>query len=163
MDTYTAKEAKNRLGEVFRAALREPVVITQHGKPAICIMSIDNSLIQRAASSNTQDVLDDIKHRISCEVLASFPIGTIKDRSRENIARWRRNGTTGLAYEEWLDIIDSDDDGKLINAMVGLNENSNRLRQSIPYVGMLHKSLVRELNEKIRSGTRTEGGSSDRR
>ena len=36
----------------------------------------------------------------------------------------------------------------MIKAMVGLDQKSKQLRQSIPYVGMLPKSLVKELNEE---------------
>lgn len=41
------------------------------------------------------------------------------------------------------------DDMAVIKAMVGLNEQSNQLRQSIPYVGMLPKSIVEESNAEI--------------
>ncbi len=100
---------------------------------------------------NTQTKLDSIKHKISCSVLANFPLHEIKAQAKANIARWRANGVVSCAYDEWSAIIDNADDTKMIAAMVGLDENNNRLRQSIPYVGMLPKSLVRKLNEEIAS------------
>ena len=149
MESYTAKEAKNSLGEVLRAALREPVVITVHGKPSVCVMAIADAQEKLQPARNLHDVLDSIKHKISCEVLATFPLHEIKAHSKANIQRWRANEAGDPVYDEWLEIIDDPDDTKLIAAMVGLSENSNRLRQSFPYVGLLPKSVVRKFNEEI--------------
>lgn len=147
METYTAKEAKNRLGEVLRAALRNPVVITVHGKPSVRISAVDSPPARQRP--NAQDQLDNVKHRLSCAVLANFPLAAIKRHSLENIARWRSDGVTGPAYDAWEAILRNSDDMAMIKAMVGLDEHSNQLRQSIPYVGMLPKSIVEELNAEI--------------
>ena len=149
MESYTAKEAKNRLGEVLRAALREPVIITVHGKPSVCVMPVAAAQETLPAPLNAHMALDSIKHKIACEVLATFSVAEIKARSRANIERWRSNGAGDAVYDEWCAIIDDLDDGKMIAAMVGLSDNSNRLRQSPPYVGMLPKSVVRQFNEEI--------------
>jgi hypothetical protein len=37
----------------------------------------------------------------------------------------------------------------MIRAMVGLDEKSNQLRQSIPYVGMLPKAIAKALDEEV--------------
>lgn len=148
MKSYSAKDAKNRLGEVLRAALEAPLVITVHGKPSVCIMSMEASSF-REKRENSQNRLDTIKHRISCEVLATFPISEIKKRSMGNIERWRINGFESKAYDEWVEIIKDQDNQKMISAMIGLNQRSNQLRQSIPYVGMIDKEIVRKINEEI--------------
>lgn len=150
METYTAKDAKNRLGEVLRAALRAPVVITVHGKPSVKIMAIESQAADRPRSArNAQEDLDTVKHRLSCAVLANFPLEEIRRQSIENIARWRANGVTGGAYDEWISIIHDPDDRMMIRAMVGLDEKSNQLRQSIPYVGMLPKAIAKALDEEV--------------
>lgn len=146
METFTAKDAKNRLGEVLRAALRAPVVITVHGKPSVQITAVEDA---QRAPPNAQAGLDTVKHRLSCAVLARFPLDEIRQRSIDNIERWRANGVTGGAYDEWMAIMGAADDRQMIAAMVGLDEKSNQLRQSIPYVGMLPKSVVRQINEDI--------------
>lgn len=152
METYTAKEAKNRLGEVLRAALRAPVLITVHGKPSVQIMAVEDAeRFPPPPVPSGHDALDTIKHRISCAVLARFSLDEIRQRSIDNIERWRANGVTGGAYDEWMAIIGASDDRQMIAAMVGLDEKSNQLRQSIPYVGMLPKSVVRQINEDISS------------
>lgn len=152
METFTAKDAKNRLGEVLRAALRAPVVITVHGKPSVQVMAVEDAeRLPPRAAPNAQVALDTAKHRLSCAVLARFPLDEIRQRSIENIERWRANGVTGGAYDEWMAIIGASGDRQMIAAMVGLDEKSNQLRQSIPYVGMLPKSVVRQINEDISS------------
>ncbi|WLI90500.1 type II toxin-antitoxin system prevent-host-death family antitoxin [Massilia sp. R2A-15] len=147
METYTAKEAKNRLGEVLRAALRHPVVITVHGKPSVQLTSVEST--PPLSPPNAQDKLDRLKHRLSCAVLANFPLEAIKRHSLANIERWRGTGVSGPAYEAWEAIILDSDEMAMIKAMVGLDERSNELRQSIPYVGMLPQSMVEELNAEI--------------
>jgi prevent-host-death family protein len=152
METFTAKDAKNRLGEVLRAALRAPVVITVHGKPSVQVMSVEDARPTPPHTAvNAQEELDAVKHRLSCTVLATFPLAEIKRRSLENIERWRANGVSSGAYDEWAAIIQSVNDLEMIAAMVSLDQKSNQLRQSIPYVGMLPKSVVEQLNEKISS------------
>ena len=148
MLTFTAKEAKNRLGEVLRAAESMPVQITNHGKPVVRIMSVKQAdkLMQ---GPNQHDALDNMKHRISCEVLARFSIAVIRQQARDNLARWRANGAWSKTYDEWQAIIESNDDHALVARMVGLDQDSNRLRQSMPYVGLLDQTRVRQLHEEI--------------
>ena len=151
MLTFTAREAKNRLGEVFRAAESETVEITNHGKPIVRIISIKNSeSIQKSVASNhAQAMLDQIKFRISCEILARFSVDQIRKKSFENLTRWKENGSWSLAYDDWMAILEKKDDRKLIASMIGFDERSNQLRQSMPYVGLLDKSTVRKINEEV--------------
>jgi len=41
MKSFTALEAKNRLGQVIDAAQREPVTITRQGRPSVVVLSAD--------------------------------------------------------------------------------------------------------------------------
>jgi len=150
MLTFTAKEAKNKLGEVFRAAESDTVEITNHGKPVVRIFSIKNSTSSKR-NINSQDLLDQIKFKISCEILAQFSVDEIRQRSLENLKRWKAKGTWSLAYDDWLAILNSNDDRKLITCMVGSDERSNQLRQSMPYVGLLDKSIVKKIHEEVGS------------
>lgn len=95
--------------------------------------------------ANSHDRLDALKHRISCEVLRRFALNVIRERSRANLLRWQSLGSWGPTYKEWLGIIDSNDDQLLTKCMESLDENSNRLRQSIPYVGMLPPDVVQSI------------------
>jgi hypothetical protein len=60
----------------------------------------------------------------------------------------RRIGTWVSAYEEWQEILESGSDGTLFAAMSGRDEDSNRLRQSLPFVGLLSQERVREIYEE---------------
>lgn len=40
MSTFSALEAKNRLGQIIDAAQREPVIITRHGRPAVVVLAV---------------------------------------------------------------------------------------------------------------------------
>jgi len=41
------------------------------------------------------------------------------------------------AYGEWRELAQQDDDGALISVMLGRDENGVRLRQAMPFVGLL--------------------------
>ncbi len=127
MLTYTAKEAKNRFGELMQAVQNDQVEITFHGKPHARMIS---------TSGLRQRELDRKKHELACKVLECRPLEEIRKRSLENIARWESSGVTPLVYKEWAFLLRSGSDHELIAAMVGLSDESNRLRQSPPYVGM---------------------------
>ncbi|MES2509369.1 MAG: type II toxin-antitoxin system Phd/YefM family antitoxin [Pseudomonadota bacterium] len=42
MTTFSALEAKNRLGQILDAAQREPVTITRHGRPAVVVLAVQD-------------------------------------------------------------------------------------------------------------------------
>jgi hypothetical protein len=37
----------------------------------------------------------------------------------------------------------------LIDSMIGVNDHSNRLRQSMPYIGMLDQQTVRQIHQAL--------------
>lgn len=145
MKTYTAREAKNKWGEIFREAQSGAVIITMHGKPAVQISAFP----QGASDRQDHRVIDTIKQKIACEVLARFSVQEIKMRSIGNIERWRAKGTFGQAYADWLEILLDKDDSKLITAMVGNSDRSNQLRQSLPFTGFLDEDVVRKIREEV--------------
>ena len=83
---------------------------------------------------NKHHYLDSIKLHLSREVVARFSLPSIRAHAKANLLRWKTQGSWGPTYDEWLRIIDSADDSLLTSYMIGLDENSNRLRQSMPYV-----------------------------
>lgn len=147
MITVTAKEAKNRLGEVLRQSQRSPVEITHHGKPFAYMVSRHD--FHSASGAFTQEQLDRLKHLIACELVAQFSIDEIRVRSLENLDRWETSGLTGQVYDEWRRIMKTGSDRQVLSAMIGTSEESNRLRQSPPYVGMLERGAVESLREKV--------------
>lgn len=146
MQTVTSKIAKNKLGEVFRMAQAEPVEITHHGKPTVYVVSrAEFSRLQKPAFHHA--TLDLIKLRIAAEVIARFPLDQIRHHSLANLDRWASNDVTSQVYDEWRAILESRDDQRLLSCMLGNDDESNRLRQSPPYVGMLDQDSVLAIKE----------------
>lgn len=42
MKTYSALDAKNRLGELIEAAQRQPIGITRNGRPSVVVISAES-------------------------------------------------------------------------------------------------------------------------
>jgi hypothetical protein len=92
--------------------------------------------------------LDEHKRALALAVVRLFTPQEIRAQSLANLHRWKRRGTWVSAYDEWRDLIERGDDAELFAAMLGRDEQSNRLRQSPPYVGLLPREEVRKLNEE---------------
>jgi antitoxin component of MazEF toxin-antitoxin module len=99
-------------------------------------------------TDSSHEVLDELKRKLASEVVSRFSPNLIRAHGLANLNRWRKNGVWGQTYTEWLEILESASDGELFAAMLGRDENSNRLRQSPPYVGLLPREVVARLNEE---------------
>ncbi|MES1188450.1 MAG: AbrB/MazE/SpoVT family DNA-binding domain-containing protein [Myxococcales bacterium] len=97
---------------------------------------------------STQEMLDELKRRLAVAVTARCTANEIRAHSLANLQRWKESGAWISAYDEWRQILESGDDGRLFAAMLGRDERSNRLRQSAPYVGLLPRDEVKALNEE---------------
>jgi hypothetical protein len=75
----------------------------------------------------------------------------IRAQSLANLHRWKQQGTWVSAFDEWLQILEGGSDGALFAAMLGRDQNSNRLRQSVPFVGLLSPEKVKVIYEEARS------------
>jgi antitoxin component of MazEF toxin-antitoxin module len=96
----------------------------------------------------THDVLDELRRSIALAVVRRFTPIEIRAQILANLHRWKQSGAWVSAYDEWHDIAKRDDDGELFAAMLGQDENATRLRQSMPFVGLLSREEVRALNEE---------------
>jgi hypothetical protein len=96
--------------------------------------------------------LDQLRLSSSLAVVGKYPARAIRAKILANLHRWKQQGTWGAAYDEWLEIARNEDDGTLFAAMLGCDENAIRLRQSMPYVGMLSQEEVRGLHEEAAGG-----------
>jgi len=97
---------------------------------------------------NGQDRLDEFKRNLALEVVRRNSVDDIRRRSLDNLQRWKRNGVWCSAYDEWRRILENGDDGKLFAAMMGRDQEANRLRQSPPYMGLLPSSVLEKLREE---------------
>ena len=92
--------------------------------------------------------LDELRHALSLAVVRRRTPREIRAQILANLHRWEREGVWGPAYEEWRRIAQTEDDGVLFAAMLGRDEDAVRLRQSMPYVGLLSQAEVRALHEE---------------
>jgi len=99
---------------------------------------------------NTHKNLDELRWRLSVEVARTHTPVAIREKARANLARWREQGTWGAAYDEWSEIL-SGSDAELLAVMTARDERSDRLRQSMPYIGML-SGEQREACRKVAMG-----------
>ena len=101
-----------------------------------------------SVTTHAHEALDELKRKLAAAVASNCTAKQIRAQSLANLHRWRSNGVWVSAYDEWKEILDSGDDGRLFAAMLGRDENSTRLRQSAPYVGLLPREALRKLNEE---------------
>jgi antitoxin component of MazEF toxin-antitoxin module len=99
-------------------------------------------------SGSTHEVLDELKRLLSVAVVRRCTPQEIRAQGLANLYRWKAQGTWASAYDEWTEILQKGNDGELFAAMLGRDDNSNRLRQSMPYVGLLPQEEVKRIYEK---------------
>jgi antitoxin component of MazEF toxin-antitoxin module len=105
-------------------------------------------LTERGISPRRPMDADEDKWRHALAVVDRFTPRQIRAKSLANLVRWKQGGAWVSAYDEWLKILESGDDGALFSAMLGRDERSTRLRQSMPYVGLLSREQVKALNDQ---------------
>jgi hypothetical protein len=93
-------------------------------------------------------VLDELKRSLSLAVIRRCTPREIRAQSLANLYRWKAQGMWVSAYDEWTEILEKSGDGALFAAMLGRDDNSIRLRQSMPYVGLLSQGEVKKLYEE---------------
>jgi antitoxin component of MazEF toxin-antitoxin module len=101
-----------------------------------------------AQAGFSHDALDRLKHSIAFAVAGRFTPREIRAQILANIFRWKSQGAWVPAYDEWRDLAMGEDDGAMFAAMLGRDERATRLRQSMPFVGLLSQAEVRRLHEE---------------
>jgi len=104
-----------------------------------------------AKAGFTHAALDELKRSIALAVVRDFTARQVRAQILANLHRWQSQDTWVSAYDEWRELAQREDDGALYAAMLGRDENAVRLRQSMPFVGLLSQVEVRRLNEEAAS------------
>lgn len=104
--------------------------------------------VRPAAGVSSHRALDALKRSLSLAVIRGYTSEEIRAQSLANLYRWKTQGSWVTAYDEWTEILERGSDGALFAAMLGRDDNSIRLRQSMPYVGLLSEEEVRGLHEE---------------
>jgi hypothetical protein len=100
-------------------------------------------------AGGAQARLDEIKRLTGERLLERHSIDEIRAKSLHNLARWRAQGVWPPAYEEWQRLLEEASDAMLRYILISRDPEANRLRQSMPYVGLLPREELRSLNEKV--------------
>lgn len=108
----------------------------------------EEGIAPRRAARLDHAAIEEDKLRHALQVVESFTPRQIRAKSLANLHRWKASGAWVPAYGEWERILRSGDDGALFSAMLGRDERAKRLRQSMPYVGLLSREQVARLNEQ---------------
>lgn len=116
------------------------------------------------AGRNQHLLLDDLKLWLSQATLSLADLTTIRAQSLENLQRWKAQGAWGPVYEEWREIMMHASDDDIVQIMTGGGGEPNRLRQSMPYVGLVDEETRLELIAKYKEALAekdVEGGDGD--
>jgi antitoxin component of MazEF toxin-antitoxin module len=112
-------------------------------------LELGEASITPARAGLSKADLDELRLERSLQIVRRFTPREIRAKGLANLHRWKSQGSWGKVYDEWEEILRDPDDGRLYAAMLGRDERSMRLRQSIPYVGLLPQEVVREMNAKV--------------
>jgi antitoxin component of MazEF toxin-antitoxin module len=99
-------------------------------------------------SGSWHEALDELKRLLSVAVVRRCTPREIRAQSLANLYRWKSQGVWVSAYDEWTEILQKGEDGALFAAMLGRDDNAIRLRQSMPYVGLLSQPEVKRIYEE---------------
>jgi antitoxin component of MazEF toxin-antitoxin module len=108
----------------------------------------DTAIRPPTRSALSQSALDELKRSIALAVVRRFTPAEIRAQILANLHRWKRQGSWVSAYDEWRLLAEAQDDGALFAAMLGHDDDAARLRQSMPFVGLLPREEVRRLHEE---------------
>ena len=113
-----------------------------------CLKLSERGIRPYSTSQSSHEVLDELKRLLSHAVVRRCTAQEIRAQSSANLYRWKKQGTWVPAYDEWTEILETGSDGELFAAMLGRDDHSNRLRQSMPYVGLLSPEEVKRIYEE---------------
>ena len=108
----------------------------------------DRGIRPGKSAGRPHQVLDELKRSIALAVVRDFTASQIRAQILGNLHRWKSQGMWVSAYDEWQALAEQHGDGALFAAMLGSDENAVRLRQSMPFVGLLSQEEVKALHEQ---------------
>ncbi|QYG02784.1 hypothetical protein [Massilia sp. NP310] len=98
---------------------------------------------------NHHEKLDRLKLLSAMAILKEHDLPTIRKTSLANLDRWVAKGTWVSAFDEWRKLMSTGSDAEVISRMTGLDEDSNRLRQSPPYAGLIKPETRKALLKSV--------------
>jgi hypothetical protein len=142
------KIAVQRLGDSLGILIPESTLSAWGVNEGDYLVLSERSIAPPKRGGLSQGALDELNRSIALAVVRRFTPQEIRARIVANLQRWQQQDVWASAYEEWREIAMSGDDGRLFTAMLGLDDDAVRLRQSMPFVGLLSQNEVRALHEE---------------
>ena len=137
-----------RIGNSLGVILPKPLLESWAVGEGDQLEATDKGLRPPVKGGLVPQALDELKRSIALAVVRDFTPSQIRAQILANLHRWRKQGVWVSAYDEWRDIARRGDDGELFAAMLGRDDTATRLRESMPFVGLLSQSEVRRLHEE---------------
>lgn len=104
---------------------------------------------QTTTCANAQVRLDLLKLLMAQAVVEQYSIAEIRNKSLQNLARWKASGVWNSGYDQWEQLLLLASDVEIREVMTSeVEEPSNRLRQSAPYVGLLDNKTIHKLRQQ---------------
>lgn len=94
--------------------------------------------------------IEEFRIAIARTILDRFSLQEVRQKSLENLSRWKAQGTWSRPYDEWMKLMRDGSDTEVVTAMTSLQEMPSRLRGASPYPGLLDEDTVRTLRLKHR-------------
>jgi antitoxin component of MazEF toxin-antitoxin module len=142
------KLAIRRIGNSFGVIVPKAALEAWGLAEGDCLELTDRGIRPGASAGLSHERLDQLKRSIALAVVRDFTPRQIRAQILANLYRWKAQGMWVSAYDEWQTLAQQEDDGALFAAMLGSDENAVRLRQSMPFVGLLSQGEVRRLHEE---------------
>jgi Antidote-toxin recognition MazE, bacterial antitoxin len=144
----TVKLAIRRVGNSLGVLIPKATLDAWNVREGDHLELSDRAIRPTKTSGLSHHVLDELKRSIALAVVGDFTANQIRAQILANLQRWKSQGMWVSAYDEWQALAEQLSDGALFAAMLGRDETAVRLRQSMPFVGLLSQESVRALNEQ---------------
>jgi len=137
-----------RIGNSLGVILPKPVLEAWKVGLGDSLELTERGLQPPRAAGFAHTELDELRRSMALAIVDRFTPAQIRAQILANLHRWRHGGLWVPAFDAWQAIASSGDDGALLAAVLGRDEEAVRLRQSAPYAGLLSHAEVRRLNEE---------------
>jgi hypothetical protein len=94
--------------------------------------------------------IEDYRIAVAQTILERFSLQEVRQKSLENLSRWKAQGTWSGYYDEWMRLMLNGSDTEVITTMTSSDDMASRLRGASPYPGLLDEETVRALRLKHR-------------
>jgi hypothetical protein len=90
---------------------------------------------------NSQSRIDRQVAALHAAIAARIRLGDSSplEKAKQNLQRWRERfgGVLPLSYVEWVELLDDEETGRILDVMLGDSEDAVRRRSNSPFTGVL--------------------------